>query len=78
LLAKGEDISRAMAANLFGAICGGLLEYNSMYFGFQFLDWLALGIYSLAFVSSLLALRAPAAAAVRSRVATSTRIGNRA
>ena len=34
-----------------GAICGGLLEYNSMYFGFQFLYLFAMGCYVLAFVS---------------------------
>jgi hypothetical protein len=35
LLKSGGDISGVMSANLFGAMCGGLLEYNSMYFGFQ-------------------------------------------
>jgi len=39
--------------NLLGAICGGLLEYNSMYFGFQFLYLIAIGCYLLAFVSEL-------------------------
>jgi hypothetical protein len=29
---------------------GGLLEYNSMYFGFRFMYLLALGFYGLAFV----------------------------
>jgi hypothetical protein len=42
-----------MAFNLLGAICGGLLEYNSMYFGFQFLYLIAMGCYALAFVSSI-------------------------
>jgi hypothetical protein len=37
--------------NLLGAICGGLLEYNSMYFGFRFLYLIAMGCYILAFVS---------------------------
>ncbi len=45
-------ITGAMAANLFGAMCGGLLEYNAMYFGFQFLYWLAAGLYAAAFISS--------------------------
>ncbi len=44
-----------MSANLFGAMCGGLLEYNAMYFGFQFLYWLAAALYAGAFVSSLAA-----------------------
>ena len=35
-----------MSANLFGAMCGGLLEYNAMYFGFQFLYWLAAALYA--------------------------------
>ena len=42
-----------MALNLLGAMCGGLLEYNSMYFGFQFLYWLALALYALAALSGL-------------------------
>jgi SAM-dependent methyltransferase len=53
LLANERDIAGAMSANLFGAMCGGLLEYNSMYFGFQFLYILAAGLYAGAFVSSL-------------------------
>jgi hypothetical protein len=42
-----------MGANLFGAMCGGLLEYNSMYFGFQFLYLLAAGIYLLGLIWEL-------------------------
>jgi spermidine synthase len=37
----------ALSSNLFGAIVGGLLEYNSMYFGFSALYLFALGIYAL-------------------------------
>ena len=37
LLKSRGEISGMMAMNLFGAMCGGLLEYNSMYFGFRFL-----------------------------------------
>jgi hypothetical protein len=51
-LQHSEDISGAMAANLIGAMCGGLLEYNSMYFGFASLYWIALALYGAAFVSS--------------------------
>jgi hypothetical protein len=54
LLQSSEDVSGAMAANLVGAMFGGLLEYNAMYFGFLFLYWVALGIYGLAFVTYLL------------------------
>jgi len=51
LLASRGAISGMMAMNLFGAVCGGLLEYNSMYFGFQFLYLIAAGCYLLAFAS---------------------------
>jgi hypothetical protein len=53
LLSSDKDISGIMAFNLLGAICGGLLEYNSMYFGFQSLYLIALGCYALAFVCSI-------------------------
>ena len=35
-----------------GALFGGVMEYNSMYFGFAFLYLLALGIYLLAWMFS--------------------------
>jgi SAM-dependent methyltransferase len=57
LIATSTGITGAMAANLFGAMCGGLLEYNAMYFGFQFLYWLAAALYAGAFVSSLVPRR---------------------
>jgi hypothetical protein len=50
---KGE-VSGMMAMNLLGAMCGGLLEYNSMYLGFQSLYLLAIGCYFLAFASDVL------------------------
>jgi hypothetical protein len=53
LLSSGGQISGMIAMNLLGAVCGGLLEYNSMYFGFQFLYLVAMGCYLLAFVSGL-------------------------
>ncbi len=56
LKSKGE-ISSMMAANLFGAMCGGLLEYNSMYFGFRFLYVIAAGLYVLAFLWELVGAR---------------------
>jgi hypothetical protein len=53
-LLKGRgEISGVMSANLFGAMCGGLLEYNSMYFGFQFLYLMAAALYALAFIWEL-------------------------
>ena len=48
LLKSRGDISGVMSANLFGAMCGGLLEYNSMYFGFRFLYLMAATMYLLA------------------------------
>jgi SAM-dependent methyltransferase len=50
LLRGRHAIAAVMAANLSGAMLGGLLEYNSMYFGFRFMYLLALGFYGLAFV----------------------------
>jgi SAM-dependent methyltransferase len=62
LIAKpGQNISTALAYNLMGALFGGLMEYNSMYFGFAFLYLLAMGFYGLAWVFSL----EPAKAAAR-------------
>lgn len=56
LLRSQGAISGVMAMNLFGAMCGGLLEYNSMYFGFQFLYILAAGLYLGAFLSEFIAI----------------------
>lgn len=50
LLRMRRDISSAMGANLFGAVCGGLMEYNSMYFGFGFLYLLAAAIYAVGLI----------------------------
>ncbi len=46
------NISTAFAYNLIGALFGGVMEYNSMYFGFAFLYLLALGFYVLAWAFS--------------------------
>lgn len=46
------NISTALAYNLLGALFGGLMEYNSMYFGFAFLYLLAIGFYFLAWAFS--------------------------
>ncbi len=53
LLKRGGDISAIMSANLLGAMFGGLLEYNSMYFGFGFLYIPAMALYALAGVVTL-------------------------
>lgn len=51
-LVRSTSVGAAMASNLLGAMLGGFLEYNSMYFGFRSLYWLALGLYLLAFLTS--------------------------
>ncbi len=50
---KKTPITIAFYSNLLGAILGGFLEYNTMYFGFQFLYVLGIIIYILAFFYSL-------------------------
>lgn len=53
LLSSQSRISSVMSMNLMGAMCGGILEYNSMYFGFQFLYLLGIGLYAAALLSGL-------------------------
>jgi Spermine/spermidine synthase domain len=53
LLSAQSRISSVMCMNLLGAMCGGILEYNSMYFGFRFLYVLATGLYALALISGV-------------------------
>jgi hypothetical protein len=49
-LARGGAVGGALSANLFGAMLGGFLEYNSMYWGFSTLYPLGIALYGLAFV----------------------------
>lgn len=51
LLSAQSRISSVMCMNLLGAMCGGILEYNSMYFGFRFLYVLAFALYLMALFS---------------------------
>ncbi|HXC51781.1 MAG TPA: hypothetical protein VN634_12900 [Candidatus Limnocylindrales bacterium] len=51
-VAREGDVSSALSSNLFGAMVGGFLEYNSMYFGFRSLYVFALVLYAMAFVFS--------------------------
>jgi spermidine synthase len=67
LIAARERISGIMAMNLLGAIAGGLVEYNSMYLGFQALYLIAMGCYALAFASELIFTREDANPAVAPR-----------
>ncbi len=52
-LFNSTSIGSALSANLFGAICGAFLEYNSMYFGFRSLYILAIVMYIMAFITSM-------------------------
>jgi hypothetical protein len=54
LLSSRGQVSAMIAMNLLGAICGGLLEYNSMYFGLRWLYAAAMISYLLAFLSDLI------------------------
>jgi hypothetical protein len=60
-LTRGGGIGDALSANLFGAMLGGFLEYNSMYWGLSSLYLLGMGLYALAFGCLLLDRRASAA-----------------
>jgi hypothetical protein len=53
---------RAIAANVAGAMLGGLAEYASMVLGFQYLMLVAVGLYLLAIAARLPAPAAPAEA----------------
>ncbi|MHB2020817.1 MAG: spermine/spermidine synthase domain-containing protein [Candidatus Xenobia bacterium] len=49
-----DEISSALSSNLMGALLGGLLEYNSMYFGYRMLYFLAFAMYLGASLTSRL------------------------
>lgn len=51
-LKKTFPVGAALSSNLLGAIVGGLVEYNSMYFGFRSLYVFAFALYSFAFYSA--------------------------
>jgi SAM-dependent methyltransferase len=57
-LAQGGDLGEALSANLFGAMLGGFLEYNSMYWGLSSLYPLGMALYALAFLCHLMVQRA--------------------
>jgi spermidine synthase len=59
LLSRTAEASSALGMNLLGAMAGGVLEYNSMYFGFQSLYWMAAALY-LAGLILFVASKAPA------------------
>ena len=71
-LDRSSFVPIALSSNLMGAMVGGFLEYNSMYFGFGSLYWLALAMYGLAWVTSV------RPAAFRLKVRASDRVGSTA
>src|SRR5205823_1578428 len=62
-LRRGGQIGTVLCANLFGAMLGGFLEYNSMYWGFSSLYPLGLALYGLALLCHLCDRRRAAASA---------------
>jgi len=52
-LSRRGEIGQALCANLLGAMLGGFLEYNSMYWGFSSLYPLGMALYALAFACTL-------------------------
>jgi predicted membrane-bound spermidine synthase len=52
-LRKSSSVAVALSSNLLGAMLGGFLEYNSMYFGFRSLYFFALVMYGFAFLGSM-------------------------
>src|SRR5262249_42724048 len=61
-LAGGSDLGNALSANLFGAMLGGFLEYNSMYWGYSSLYPFGMALYALAFLFQMKASRGQKAA----------------
>jgi SAM-dependent methyltransferase len=61
-LQKRGEIGDALSANLFGAMLGGFLEYNSMYLGYSSLYPLGMGLYALAYLCQVRAGRKQPAA----------------
>jgi spermidine synthase len=52
LLVGSRSVTELLAANIFGALFGGLLEYNSTYLGYRSLYLLAIVMYLIALLSS--------------------------
>ena len=50
ILSEEKQFSKLMGANLIGAMVGGLLEYNAMYFGYNSLNLLAALFYGITFI----------------------------
>ena len=70
-LAAGSDIGDALSANLFGAMLGGFLEYNSMYWGYSSLYPLGMGLYLLAYLMQVRASKQQGTSVDRTIIPTS-------
>lgn len=51
-LVRAPSLQAALSANLLGAMLGGFLEYNAMYFGYRALYLVALAVYAAAWFAS--------------------------
>lgn len=49
---SARSVSIALASNLLGAMLGGFLEYNALYFGYKSLFYIAGALYILAFLTT--------------------------
>jgi hypothetical protein len=58
LISRMPNIGSAMSMNILGALCGGLLEYSAMYFGYRALYFIAIAVYAAAFFSTYRAKKA--------------------
>jgi hypothetical protein len=64
-LRRSQSVAVALGSNLLGAMLGGCLEYNAMYFGYRSLYVLAMAVYALALLTTLLSPRQPLQASER-------------
>jgi len=60
-----ESPSKALAANLFGSLLGGVLEYLDMWTGLSWLNMVALFLYGLSALALYMQMRSIAAYAPR-------------
>jgi len=60
-LKKASTVGIALSSNLFGAMLGGLLEYNALYLGYRSLYVVALIMYGLAFIGTITSSKKAAA-----------------
>jgi SAM-dependent methyltransferase len=72
-LVRCEGLGNALSANLFGAMLGGFLEYNSMYLGMSSLYVFGIVLYALAYVCLWLDGRAAAVLDLRRQEANAAR-----